>query len=68
MLEELRLNPRSLRARSRGRRPGEGGLAGDMKVDPSLSTGFADGERLRSTVPSGPIHRLWLGMEKGEVG
>ncbi len=59
MLEELRLNPRSPAARSRGRRSGGSGLAGDGKVETSLSTGFADGARLRSTGRSSLIHSPW---------
>jgi hypothetical protein len=65
MLEELRLNPRSPRARSHGRRPGESGLAGFTTVGPSLSTGFADVARRRSTGRPGPIHSLRLGMKRG---
>jgi len=68
MLEELRLNPRSPAARFRGRCPGEGAAAGDGTVDPRLSTGFAEGARLRSTGAAGLIHSPWIGAIKEEVG
>jgi len=64
MLEELRLNPWSPGARSCGRRPGGRGITDDITVGPSLSTGFADGARLRSTGRLGPIHRPWLGRKE----
>ncbi len=64
MLEELRLNPRSSGARSDGRRPCVRGITDDRKVDPSLSTGFADGALLRSTGQMVPIHRPWLGRKE----
>ena len=68
MLEELRLNPRSPAERSRGRRPGGCGYADVGVVDPSLSTGFANRPRWRSTGTSDPIHSLWGGLKKEEVG
>jgi hypothetical protein len=66
MLEELRLNPRSLAARSCGRRPGENAGTDVGLVDPSLSTGFADPPWLRSTGASDPLHTMWRGLEKEE--
>ena len=68
MLEELRLNPRSPAARFKGRCPGESADTGDGTVDPSLSTGFAEGARSRSTGVAGPIHSPWIGAIKEEVG
>ena len=68
MLEELRLNPWSPAARSRGRKPGGCVLTDVGPVDPSLSTGFARRTGWRSTGQRGPIHRLWGGLEKEEVG
>src|SRR2546428_13322346 len=55
MLEELRLNPRSPAARSRGRRPGGCVLTDVGAVDPNLSTGFARRARRRSPGGGGPI-------------
>jgi hypothetical protein len=43
MLGELRLNPRSLGARSWGRSPGEHAVTESGQVKGSLSTGFAEG-------------------------
>ncbi len=68
MLEELRLNPWSPAARSRGRRPGGCVLTDGGAVDPSLSTGFARRARRRSTGEGSPIHRVWRGLEEEEVG
>ena len=67
MLEELRLNPLAPRARPRGRRMGlaagaEGGL-----FDPRLSTGFAEGPRLRSTGSTSPMHSGWRRRAGEEV-
>lgn len=59
MLEELRLYPRSLAARDRGRCPGERETTERGAVDPSLSTGCTEGSRLRSTGASMPIHSAW---------
>jgi len=64
MLEELRLNPRSPGARSYGRRPDARGIADDRKVDPRLSTGFADRALSPSTGLVSPIHRPWRGREE----
>jgi hypothetical protein len=55
MLEELRLNPRSLGARSWGRRPGERAATGRDQVKGSLSTGFAKGCARDSTGASGGL-------------
>jgi hypothetical protein len=49
MLEELRLNPRSPEARSWGRALGGRALTEEGRQHASLSTGFAEGRRLRST-------------------
>jgi len=68
MLEELRLNPRAPRARSWGRCPGVGAAIGDQKIKSSLSTGFAERARLRSTGRSRPIHRMRFGIKKEMVG
>ena len=68
MLEELRLNPWSPAARSRGRRPGGCVLTDVGAVDPSLSTGFGRRARRRSTGEGSPIQRLWRGLEEEEVG
>jgi hypothetical protein len=67
MLEELRLNPRSQAERFKGRYPGQSAATEDGTVDPRLSTGFADGARLRSTGPAGLIHGR-VGAKKEEVG
>ncbi len=64
MLEELRLNPRSSGARSEGRRPCVRRITDYRKVDPSLSTGFADAALLPSTGHMAPIHRPWLGRKE----
>ena len=61
MLEELRLNPRSPEARSCGRVLGERALTEDGRLDPSLSTGYA--ERAGA-----PFHSGWRGVKKEEVG
>ena len=69
MLEELRLNPRAHAARS-----GDGCMDVDAGadagiVDPNLSTGFANGGRLRSTGAAMAIHRvMWCGIHKEGVG
>ena len=65
MLEELRLNPRSPATRSRGRWPGGRVLADIGVVDPSLSTGYPDQSRLRSTGVADPIQRMWPGGKEG---
>ncbi len=49
MLEELRLNPRGPGARSRGRSLGRVAGAEGRLVGHSLSTGFEERPRLRST-------------------
>ena len=68
MLEELRLNPRPPAERSQGRRAGGGGESEGGRFDPDLSTGFAEGPRLRSTAGATPIHMRMAGMKKEEVG
>ena len=68
MLEELRLNPRTMAAQLGGRCPGQTRASDDAKVDPILSTGSAEGARLRSTGPRRRIHSGWPGMEEGVVG
>jgi hypothetical protein len=55
MLEELRLNPRSLGARSWGRHPGERAATECDQVKGSLSTGFAEGCAPDSTGGSGGL-------------
>ena len=61
MLEELRLNPRSPAARSRGRCLGAVVDTGGGLVDPNLSTGFAGRAWLRSTGSTSPIHSARTG-------
>ena len=61
MLEELRLNPRSPAARSRGRCLGTVVDTGGGLVDPNLSTGFAGRAWLRSTGSTSPIHSARTG-------
>ncbi len=67
MLEELRLNPRSLAARLKGRRPGQTRPSDVGEVDPKFSTGSADPTRLRSTGVWRRIHNVWPGMEEEVV-
>jgi hypothetical protein len=55
MLEELRLNPRSLGARSWGRRPGETAGTDSAGVKRSLSTGFTEGHGVDSTGTRGGL-------------
>ncbi len=68
MLEELRLNPRARGARSWGRCRGAVAATSVGEVKRSLSTGYAERARLRSTGRPGPIHRVWRGNIKEEVG
>ncbi len=69
MLEGLRLNPPSSGARTWRRCSGEFAAAGSNRVEPGLSTGFAERPGLRSTGPTGPIHNAWRGLaKKGVVG
>jgi len=68
MLEELRLNPRSSRARTWGRCWDEAAGAGSRRDGSGLSTGFAERRRLRSTGLAGLIHGVSGGMAKEEVG
>ena len=68
MLEELRLNPRASAARTCRRCSGQDAVTDPARVDLNLSTGFADQARLRSTGASGPIHSVWGGLAKEEVG
>lgn len=58
MLEELRLNPRALAWRTRGRRQGADAGAVGVAGNPSLSTGFAESRRMASTGTHTRIHRL----------
>jgi hypothetical protein len=64
MLEELRLNPWSSRARTWRRSSGDYPAAGNRGVDAGLSTGFAERARPRSTGPWKPIHAVWGGKEE----
>ena len=68
MLEELRLNPRSSRARTWGRCWDEAAGAGSRRDGSGLSTGFAERRRLRSTGLAGLIHGVSGGMAKEKVG
>ena len=68
VLEELRLNPWAPAARSRGRRLGESVGRRGLRVDPSLSTGFAGRPRLRSTAVVMAVHRGRRGTKKEGVG
>jgi hypothetical protein len=68
MLEELRMDPRARVARSEASRVGVDAGAEGGTVGPDLSTGFAEGDRLRSTGALYAIHRVWCGEEKEEVG
>src|SRR5258708_40229386 len=62
MLERLRLNPPSSGARTWRRCSGEFAAAASNRVEPALSTGFADRPGLRSTGPTGPIHNARRGL------
>jgi hypothetical protein len=71
MLEELRLNPRSPEARSWSRVLGGRALTEEDRLDPSLSTRFAEGRRLRSTAEgtrTEATSSAVRGCEKEEVG
>jgi hypothetical protein len=67
MLEELRLNPRALAGRTRGRRPGMTVGTEDGSADPGLCTGFADRRGAASTGADDPIHRVAATTSKEEV-